>query len=108
MCDLLGVEHNQLRKRFGLEFAFPEDLDNARALFAAYQSPGAKPFPFRLRRNDGAAAWVDMMCSPRQARMVRHTELWRLIQLQGASVARTDSVAIETRNPPTKCQSSES
>jgi len=66
MCDLLGLEHNELHERAGLEFAFPEDLDDARTLFAASQSAGAKPFRFRLRRSDGAAVWVDVMCSPMQ------------------------------------------
>src|SRR5262249_3732962 len=55
MCDLLGLEHNELHERSGLEFAFPEDLDVARTLFAATRPRSTKPFRFRLRRNDGAA-----------------------------------------------------
>src|SRR5215470_9625825 len=66
MCDLLGVEFNELHERFGLDFAFSEDVDDARVHFALSQSPGSKPFRFRLRRSDGAAIWVDVMCSPMQ------------------------------------------
>jgi PAS domain S-box-containing protein len=66
MCDLLGVEHNELEERLGLEFAFPEDLESAQALFAASQARGGKPFRFRLRRSNGEAVWVDVMCSPMQ------------------------------------------
>jgi PAS domain S-box-containing protein len=63
MCDLLGVEYNKIHERSALEFAFREDLESARRLFASSQSPGAKPFRFRLRRSDGTAVSVDVMCS---------------------------------------------
>src|SRR5262249_22491023 len=66
MCDLLGVQHHELHERSGLEFTFPGDVFAVRRFFLRCKSPGAKPFRFRLRRSDGSAVWVDVVCSPMQ------------------------------------------
>jgi PAS domain S-box-containing protein len=58
LCDLLGMEFKDIEDRPCFDFVFPEDIGAAMALFEANKLPDAKPFRFRLRRNDGAAVWV--------------------------------------------------
>jgi PAS domain S-box-containing protein len=64
MAAILGVDPSELAGQPSFSYIFPEDVDAARQLFESKQQGDAAPFPFRLRRKDGSAIWVDIQGTP--------------------------------------------
>ena len=59
-CDLVGVEHSNIKGMSCFDFVFPGDLDAAKQLFEINKLPSAEPFRFKLKRADGTPIWADI------------------------------------------------
>jgi len=59
-CDLVGVEHSNIKGMSCFDFVFSEDLEAAEKLFEMSKRPSAKPFSFELKRADGTPIWADI------------------------------------------------
>lgn len=64
MAEILGTSPSEMIGSDSFSFLFPEDVEAAQRLFEAKTRGDATPFRFRLRRNDGAAVWVDVQGTP--------------------------------------------
>lgn len=64
MAEILGTTIPDLLGKDSFLYVFPEDLDEARRLFAAKQAGSRAPFHFKLRRVDGSAVWADVQATP--------------------------------------------
>jgi PAS domain S-box-containing protein len=60
LCDLLGLTPEDIERLMCFDLVFPEDMDQAKALFEANSIPNAEPFRFKLKRLNGSAIWVDV------------------------------------------------
>ena len=60
LCDLLGFPPEDIEGLTCFDLVFPEDMDQAKALFEANALPNAEPFRFKLKHLDGSAIWVDV------------------------------------------------
>ena len=61
LCDLLGfIPENIEGLKTCFDLVFPEDMDQAKALFEANMKPNAEPLHFKLKHLDGSAIWVDI------------------------------------------------
>ena len=59
-CDLVGVEHSDIKGMSCFDFVFPDDLEAAKRLFEINKLPSAQPFNFKLKRADGTPIWADI------------------------------------------------
>ena len=64
MAEILGTSPSDMVGRESFTFVFPEDVESAQRLFRAKTGGDAKPFHFKLRRQDGSAVWVDVQGTP--------------------------------------------
>ena len=65
MAEILGTEVSRRIGEPSFNYVFAEDVVPAQRLFEARQrGETASPFHFRLRREDGAAIWVDVQGTP--------------------------------------------
>lgn len=60
VCELLGTTPADIAGVSCFDFVFPEDEEQAKALFELNKVPHAEPFRFKLRRKDGSAVWADV------------------------------------------------
>ena len=59
-CDLMGIDFEKVKGMSCFDFVFSEDMDQAKQLFEVNKRPEARPFRFKLRRQDGSEVWVDV------------------------------------------------
>ena len=59
-CDLVGVEHSDIKGMSYFDFVFPDDLEAAKKLFEISKLPSAEPFSFTFRRTDGTPVRTDI------------------------------------------------
>ena len=59
-CDLVGVEHSNIRGMSWFDFVFSDDLEAAKKLFETNKGSSAEPFSFRLKRSDETPIWADV------------------------------------------------
>ena len=59
-CDLVGVEHSNVKGMSYFDFVFPDDLEAAKKLFEINKLPSAEPFSFTFRRTDGTPVRTDI------------------------------------------------
>lgn len=64
MAEILGTTPSDMVGRESFTYVFPEDVAAAQRLFAAKTQGDAKPFHFKLRRQDGTSVWVDVQGTP--------------------------------------------
>ena len=64
MAEILGTSPSDMVGRESFSFVFPEDVESAQRLFKAKTQGDAKPFHFKLRRQDGSPVWVDVQGTP--------------------------------------------
>lgn len=64
MAQILGTSPSEMVGRESFAYVFPEDVDAAQLLFDSKTRGDAKPFHFKLRREDGSAVWVDVQGTP--------------------------------------------
>ena len=64
MAEILGTSPPDMVGRESFSYVFPEDVEDAQRLFQAKTQGDAKPFHFKLRRQDGSAVWVDVQGTP--------------------------------------------
>jgi PAS domain S-box-containing protein len=60
VCELLRTTPADITGVSCFDFVFPEDVEQAKALFELNKVPHAEPFRFKLRRKDGSAVRVDV------------------------------------------------
>jgi PAS domain S-box-containing protein len=60
LCELLGTTPEDIAGVSCFDFVFPENVEQAKALFESNKVPHAEPFRFKLRRRDGSAVWADV------------------------------------------------
>ncbi|WP_109489276.1 PAS domain-containing protein [Occallatibacter savannae] len=64
MAEMLGTSVSDLLGKDSFLYVFPEDLDEARRLFAMKEGGNRAPFRFKLRRVDGRPVWADVLATP--------------------------------------------
>jgi len=64
MAEMLGTSPSEMIGQPSFAYLFPTDVEAAQRLFDAKKGGSAKPFRFRLRRQDGTALWVDVQGTP--------------------------------------------
>ena len=64
MAEILGTSPSEMVGLPSFRYVFPEDVEEAQRLFETKTRGDIRPFPFKLRRSDGSAVWVDVQGTP--------------------------------------------
>ena len=64
MAEILGTTPADMTGFPSFTYVFPEDVEAAMRLFESKRAGSAKPFRFRLRRQDGSSVWADVQATP--------------------------------------------
>jgi len=67
-CNLVGVEHDkdQIAGRSYFDFAFPEEVENAKKHLELCKFVTPPPFFLKLQTSKGAPVWTAIQCAPMQ------------------------------------------